>query len=132
MTEVVAALIMEGDRFMICRRPMHKARGGLYEFVGGKVEPNETHAEALIRECREELDVTVSVGEKFYEVVHEYPDLTVHLTLYLASIASGEVKALEHTDIRFILPSKIDNYDFCPADEEILLHIKHVFGGMRA
>ena len=89
MTEVVAALIWEKDRLMICQRPAHKARWLLWEFVGGKVEPGETKEQALIRECREELAVTVSVGEVFMEVTHIYPDLTVHLTLFNAVIASG-------------------------------------------
>lgn len=65
MTEVVAALIWQGEKFMICQRPPHKARGLLWEFVGGKVEKGETPQEALVRECREELAVTVSVGEVF-------------------------------------------------------------------
>lgn len=55
MTEVVAALIWKNNKFMICQRPAHKARGLLWEFVGGKVEPGETNAQALIRECKEEL-----------------------------------------------------------------------------
>ena len=101
---------------MICQRPAHKARGLLWEFVGGKVEPGETRAQALIRECREELDITLAVGEVFMEVVHEYPDLTVHLTLFHAAIASGVPKTLEHNDIRWITPSEIPQYDFCPAD----------------
>lgn len=79
MTEVVAALIREGGKFMICRRPAHKARGLLWEFVGGKVEPGETKEQALVRECREELAVTVAVGSVFTEVTHVYPDLTIHL-----------------------------------------------------
>jgi len=128
MTEVVAALIWEGDRFMACQRPAHKARGLLWEFVGGKVEPGETKEEALIRECREELDVTVSVGDVFMDVVHEYPDLTVHLTLFHARIASGIPRALEHNDIRFITVAEIDRYPFCPADEEILTRLKRERG----
>ena len=71
MTEVVAALIWKGDQFMICQRPAHKARGLLWEFVGGKVEPGETREEALVRECRAELAVTVSVGDVFMEVTHQ-------------------------------------------------------------
>lgn len=63
MTEVVAALIWKGNQFMICQRPAHKARGLLWEFVGGKVEPGETKEQALVRECREELAVTVQVVE---------------------------------------------------------------------
>ena len=120
MTEVVAALIWQGERFMICQRPAHKARGLLWEFVGGKVEVGETKEQALIRECREELAVTLSVGEVFMDVVHEYPDLTVHLTLFNSTIANGTPQKLEHNDIKWITPSEIGNYDFCPADEEIL------------
>lgn len=89
ITEVVAALIWDGDKFMVCQRPAHKARGLLWEFVGGKVERGETKEQALIRECREELAVTVAVGEVFMEVTHTYPDLTVHLTLFHAIIAEG-------------------------------------------
>lgn len=120
MTEVVAALIWKGDQFMICQRPAHKARGLLWEFVGGKVEPGETREEALVRECREELAITVSVGDVFMEVTHQYPDLTVHLTLFHASILQGEPQMLEHHDIRYITPAEIPQYDFCPADEVIL------------
>ena len=120
MTEVAAALIWEGDKFMICQRPAHKARGLLWEFVGGKVEPGETREQALVRECREELAVTVSVGEVFMDVVHEYPDLLVHLTLFNATIAEGVPQKLEHNDIRWITVEEIPNYGFCPADAEIL------------
>ena len=123
ITEVVAALIWDGDRFMICQRPAHKARGLLWEFVGGKVEAGETGEQALIRECREEIDVELSVGDVFMEVLHEYPDLTVHLTLYNASIAKGTPRKLEHNDIRWITPDEIPDYDFCPADVEILAAI---------
>lgn len=69
MTEVVAALIWDRGRFLICQRPAHKARGMLWEFVGGKVEPGETREEALIRECREELAITLSVGAVYRDVI---------------------------------------------------------------
>ena len=124
MTDVVAALIWEGDRFLACQRPANKARGLLWEFVGGKVEPGETPEQALIRECREELDVTVAPGDIFMTVIHEYPDLTVRLILFNATIAEGVPKALEHNDIRWIKTSQIDGMDFCPADEEILERLK--------
>ena len=125
MTEVVAALIWQGNKFMICQRPEHKARGLLWEFVGGKVESGETKEQALIRECKEELNVLLSVGDVFMDVVHEYPDLTVHLTLFNATIAEGEPQMLEHNDIRWIMPSEIPNYEFCPADREILKEIQY-------
>ena len=120
MTEVVAALIWKNNKFMICQRPVHKARGLLWEFVGGKVELGETKEQALIRECREELAVTLSVGDVFMDVTHEYPDLTVHLTLFNATIAEGVPQKLEHNDIRWISTDEIPNYAFCPADESIL------------
>ena len=126
MTEVVAALIWQGDKFMICQRPAHKARGLLWEFVGGKVEAGETKEQALIRECREELNVLLAVGDVFMDVIHEYPDLTVHLTLYNATIAEGEPQKLEHNNIKWITPNEIPNHDFCPADEEILARIFEV------
>ena len=128
ITEVVAALIWDKKKFMICQRPAHKARGLLWEFVGGKVEPGETKEQALIRECQEELAVTLAVGNVFMDVIHEYPDLTVHLTLFNATIAEGEPQKLEHNDIQWITPSEISNYEFCPADEEILKKIIEVRG----
>ena len=120
VTEVVAALIFEGDRFLICQRPAHKARGLLWEFVGGKVEPGESKEAALVRECREELAVELQVGEPFMEVTHEYPDITVRLTLFFAKILRGTPQMLEHHDMKWILPGEIPEYDFCPADVEIL------------
>ena len=123
-TEVVAALIWDGSRFLICQRPAHKARGLLWEFVGGKVEPEETKEQALIRECQEELAVTISVGEVFMEVDHDYPDLNVHLTLFNAAIIEGTPRMLEHNDIRWITVMEIPQYEFCPADEEILRKLR--------
>ena len=127
MIEVVAALIWDKERFLICQRPAHKARALLWEFVGGKVEPGETKEQALIRECQEELGITLSVGDAFIDVVHEYPDITVHLTLFNAVIAEGGPQRLEHNDIKWITPPEIPQYDFCPADEMILLKIKRFF-----
>ena len=128
VTEVVAALIWDRDRFMICQRPAHKARGLLWEFVGGKVEPGETKEQALIRECQEELAVTLSVGEIFMEVDHVYPDLNVHLTLFNAVICKGTPQMMEHHDIRWITVEEIPLYEFCPADESILAKLRQLGG----
>lgn len=125
MTDVVAALIWDGPRFMICQRPANKARGLLWEFVGGKTEPGETMEDALIRECQEELDITVSVGDIFTQVIHEYPDIHIRLTLFHCTIAEGEPKLLEHHDLKWILPSEIPDFDFCPADRDILTLIQN-------
>ena len=120
VVEVVAALIRREDKFLICQRPENKARGLLWEFVGGKVEAGESKAEALKRECREELNIAIEVGEIFAEVTHRYSDITVHLTLFNAGISDGEPQKLEHEDIRWIKPSQIPQYDFCPADKVFL------------
>ena len=127
MVEVVAALIWKNEKFFICQRPPHKGNGMLWEFVGGKVEANETKEEALIRECKEELDVVVSVGEEFMDVMHQYPDALVHLTLFHAEIEDGIPKKLEHVDFAWITPDEIDGFTFCPADEEILEKIRKTY-----
>jgi len=125
MTEVVAALIWNNGRFMICKRPPEKKRGLLWEFAGGKPEEGETREEALIRECREELDITVKVLDIYTEVIHEYPDMTVHLTLFNALIEDGVPRLLEHVDMRWISPAGIGDFEFCPADIDILEKIKN-------
>lgn len=125
MTEVVAALIKRDDKFLICQRPKDKARALLWEFVGGKVEKGESHKDALKRECKEELDVDITVGKLFVRVVHEYPDITIGLSLFEAELDEGqEIKLLEHVDAKWITAEEIDNYEFCPADEDILAKIK--------
>lgn len=124
MVHVVAALIWRGERILICQRPAGKARGLLWEFAGGKVEPGESPEAALVRECREELDIDLVVGDVFLELEHVYPDITIKLTLYNAGINAGEPQMLEHSDLRWITPDEIDNYDFCPADAEILKKLK--------
>ena len=123
ITEVVAALIWDDDKFMICQRPAQKARALLWEFVGGKVEGGETKEKALIRECREELAIELSVGDVFMSVIHEYPDINVRLTLFNTTIKDGVPQMLEHNDIRWITKEEIPQYDFCPADVEILKRI---------
>ena len=126
MVEVVAALIWDKNKFLICQRPANKARALCGEFGGGKVEKGDTKEQALIRECKEELNITLDVGDVFMEVVHEYPDITVRLTLFNATIAEGVPEKLEHNDIKWITSAEIPNYNFCPADEEILEKIKDV------
>ena len=130
MTEVVAALIWQDGRFLICQRPSHKARGSLWEFVGGKVEPGESMEQALARECREELDIAVRVGGIFTQVVHQYPDICIRLTLFHCTVSEGTPKLLEHQDIKWIYPSQIPDFDFCPADEDILSKIRNEYGMM--
>ena len=128
MTDVVAALIWDQGKFMICQRPAHKARGLLWEFVGGKTEAGESMEDALIRECREELDITVAVGDIFTQVIHEYPDILIRLTLFNCTVAQGTPPLLEHNDLKWIAPEEIPNFDFCPADKDILAMIRQRAG----
>ncbi|MDO5298509.1 MAG: (deoxy)nucleoside triphosphate pyrophosphohydrolase [Clostridia bacterium] len=125
MTEVVAALIWDGGRFLICQRPAHKARGLLWEFAGGKVERGETREQALVRECREELGIELSVKRVFMETTYAYPDVTIRLTLMEARIADGKVRPLEHSALAWILPEEIGAYAFCPADQAFLPALKN-------
>ena len=125
--DVVAALIWDQKKFLICQRPEGKTRELLWEFVGGKREPGETLQEALVRECREELDVTVKVGNLFVEVLHEYPDIHIRLSLFHCTLGDEIPKKLEHKDLRWIVPAQIPEYAFCPADEDILKEIQRKY-----
>ncbi len=124
MTRVVAALIWKRDRFLICQRPAYKERALLWEFAGGKVEPGESEEQALVREVQEELGVRIEVGAKYMQVVHTYPDLTVHLALFHARITAGKPHLFEHQDLRWIRVEEIGEYDFCPADTAFLLALE--------
>ena len=128
VVEVVAALIWDKDKFLICQRPANKARGLLWEFIGGKVEKGEAKEQALIRECQEELAITVKPHEVFTEVTHDYPDIIVHLTLFNCVILRGQPQLLEHNAMTWITSDEIPNYNFCPADETILERIKVLIG----
>ena len=124
MVDVVAALIRDGERFLICKRPAHKARALMWEFPGGKVEAGERPRDALIRECMEELDVTLDVGGLYMQVTHEYPDIQIRLSLYEAVIASGQLRGKEHEALCWILPREIPDFEFCPADVDIIDRIR--------
>lgn len=125
VVEVAAALIWDEDKFLICQRPANKARGLLWEFVGGKVEKGETKERALVRECKEELAITVESHGVFTEVTHEYPDIIVRLTLFNCTVSRGQPQLLEHNAMAWITPSEIPRYEFCPADVEILKLIEN-------
>ncbi|MGA9524849.1 MAG: (deoxy)nucleoside triphosphate pyrophosphohydrolase [Myxococcaceae bacterium] len=120
---MVAALIphpAEPGRFLVQQRPPDKSRALLWEFPGGKVDPGETDATALARECREELDVDLEVGRHLWETKHTYPDLTVELALYRAEIRSGEPKPLDANALRFATPGEMQSLPFCEADIPLL------------
>ena len=123
MVDVVAALIEREGKILICQRSRNKKRAVCWEFVGGKVEAGESKREALIRECREELLIDVMPSEEYCTVEYTYPDISIRLTVFRTSITHGEPQRTEHEDIRWIDKSEITQYEFCPADRDIVAKI---------
>lgn len=120
MVNVVAAVIRRGDKMLICRRPQGKNLAGYWEFPGGKIEGGEDGPSALVRECREELGITVSVGRKICVLTHDYASFSVKIAFYECEVSSGEPAAVEHSDIRWVQPGELKDYEFCPADSELI------------
>jgi 8-oxo-dGTP diphosphatase len=120
---VVAALLERPGApgaYLVQQRLAHKTRGNLWEFPGGKVEPGESDESALARECREELEVEVSVGRQVWSTTHDYPDFSVNLLVYAATLLEGEPKALHAQALRFCRPEEMRALPFCEADEPLL------------
>ena len=125
MLEVVAALIIKDNKLMICQRPAFKSRPLLWEFPGGKVEENETKEQALKRECKEELDILIEVRDLYAEVSYTYPDISINLSLFKASVKNGEPRLIEHNDLKWINLDQLDEFDFCSADKSIIEKLKN-------
>ena len=121
IVDVVGAIIKDGDRYLVGQRAANKAQGGLWEFMGGKIEPGETPEQALARECREELALEIENERIIDSVVHEYPEKTIRLTLISCTPKSGSApKALEHQQIRWVTRAEMDALDFAPADRDLI------------
>lgn len=120
MLEVTAAIIRRDGKILICQRPANKNCGLLWEFPGGKIEAGETGEQCIIRECQEELSVTLSVERKLTDIVFESPDRTVHLHFYICEIAAGSLILTEHNNLAWVDNVEILDYNFCPADKKML------------
>jgi 8-oxo-dGTP diphosphatase len=119
--DVVGAIIKDGDRFLIGQRVAHKSQGGLWEFMGGKIEQGETPEQALARECREELDLEIGNEHTVGSVVHEYPEKTIRLTVIECTPKEGSVpKAIEHQEIRWVIREEMNGLEFAAADRELI------------
>jgi len=124
VVEVVGAIIKDGDRYLVGQRAALKSQGGLWEFMGGKIEPGETPEQALARECREELDLEIENERIIDSVVHEYPEKTIRLTLISCTPKPDSTpRALEHQQIRWVTPKEMESLPFCPADGDLILRL---------
>lgn len=118
--EVVAALIRKNGKILVCQRAEGKKRELKWELAGGKIEKGETAFEAIVREIKEELGMSITPISVFGETTYAYPDVTIHLTVINASISEGEPQLMEHNAIAFVGVDEIGTIDLCPADREIL------------
>ena len=120
MLQVAAAIIQKDEKILICQRSAGGNCAFLWEFPGGKLEPNESLEECLIRECKEELEIEISVIDIFVETTYKYPEREIGFTFYEAAIIGGELKMNVHNDMQWVFPSELVQYQFCPADLEIV------------
>lgn len=121
--EVAAALFSDGGQIMLCRRARDKARGGLWELPGGKLEAGEDGAQALRRECGEELDVLPEIGALVAETTFSYPELTVHLMVYAARLGGQAPRLVEHSALCWCTIAQALEMELCPADRVILTRL---------
>ena len=122
--EVVAGVIYKDNKFLIAQRNLKKAQGGLWEFPGGKIEPNETKENAIVREIKEELDIDIEVKSYLSEKVFKYPEKDINLIALECKKINGEIRLLEHEDYKWVSKNELDNFQFAPADLFIIEKIK--------
>lgn len=113
LTKVSAAIIKDGDKILLCQRPKGKRHELLWEFPGGKIEPNETEEDCIIREIQEELDVTLGNLKRLTTIQAD----DVSITYFEATIISGKLKMIEHNDIKWVNRKEIINFNLCPNDK---------------
>ena len=117
LVRVVAAVIREGERYLITQRQQRAVLPGLWEFPGGRANPEETDQQALKREVAERLCVDVNVGDRLSSKTHDYDGYTVDLRLYDASISDGSPSVGNIERFQWVKSSELDQYEFPPADQ---------------
>jgi mutator protein MutT len=122
--EVSAALVFRDGRLLIAQRHAKSHLGGLWEFPGGKREAGETFEQCLVREIREELGVEISVGELFEEIVHDYPEKSVHLKFFICKLLSGEPQPLDCAAVNWVTKAQLADFQFPAADADLLEKLK--------
>ena len=113
LTKVSAAIIKDGYKILLCQRPKGNRHELLWEFPGGKIEPNETEEDCIIREIQEELDVTLGNLKRLTTIQAD----DVSITYFEATIISGKLKMIEHNDIKWVNRKEIINFNLCPNDK---------------
>ena len=116
---VVAAIIEREERFLVTRRPTGVHLAGLWEFPGGKIDPDESHHAALKREIREELDADVEVGELTFATTHTYPDRTITLYFYRCTLL-GSPRPLLGQEMQWVPRPELPLLGFPPADAQLI------------
>lgn len=116
LIRVAAAIIADGDRYLMTRRPAGKHMAGYWEFPGGKIEPGESPAQALARELEEELGIEVEVRGSVDVLRHRYGDRSVELHFLEAAIRSGRPRALEVDDLGWFTPAEMPGLPVLEAD----------------
>ena len=128
---IAVALIRQNGKYLIGQRPKSKPQGGYWEFPGGKQKPGESISQALIRECREELDVLIQPEGPVLTTEYQYPDRQVKLHFWDARLLEGTPKPLAQQQLVWVSPNELRSYAFCPANEEMIAflqqrHIKSI------
>lgn len=116
MINVVAGILTKKDKILIAKRRLNQHLGGSWEFPGGKIEPNESETDALIREFQEELNIEIRVIKKYHQNLHSYPDKNVNILSYLVEHISGDIQLRAHESAAWVTPDELINYDMAPAD----------------
>jgi len=118
--EVSAGLVFRDGKLLITQRRSDAHLGGLWEFPGGKREPDETFEECLVRELREELGIEVEVGEVLESLTHAYPEKTVMLKFFRCRWKQNEPRAIDCLDLKWITVAELTQYEFPAADARLL------------
>ena len=118
--DVVAAVIMKNDLFLIANRSFEDNSQGIWEFPGGKVEENETFSSALIREIKEELSLNIKVGNKIATIDLKKIDKNIFVHYYYAIIVSGQISLNVHSEIKWVPHAQLKNFTYIDGDRHLL------------
>jgi len=116
---VVCGIIFKEDKILLCRRKAEKSLGGYWEFPGGKVEPNESESDALIRELKEELAMQVEIDKHFKTIIHQYENVQIELIAYGCKFIQADFVLIDHDEIQWVEKTKLLSFNLAPADVPI-------------